>query len=96
MKTWLQACAALVAVFLAGCVDYPVSPDYGGYPGTYPNGAYPGGYPPNGGYPDGGYYPNGNTRRLLVIPTVTAKPCAANPRTTTRGIAMSTPAAASS
>jgi len=60
MKTWLQACAALVAVFLAGCVDYPVSPDYGGYPGTYPNGAYPGGYPPNGGYPDGGYYPNGN------------------------------------
>ena len=62
MKTWLQVSATLVAVFLAGCVDYPVSPDYGGYPGTYPNGAYPGSYP-NGGYP-GNYpppsgYPNG-------------------------------------
>ena len=67
MKTWLQVSAALVAVLLAGCVDYPVSPDYGGYPGGYPNGAYPGSYP-NGGYPNGGYpgnypppggYPNG-------------------------------------
>jgi len=62
MKTWLQASAALAAVLLSGCVGYPVSPDYGTYPGSYPNAGYPGGDYPNGypgNYPPPAGYPNG-------------------------------------
>jgi hypothetical protein len=58
MKTWLQISAAAAAMVLAGCVGYPVSPDYGAYPDSYPNSGYPNGGYPNGGYPNGGY-PNG-------------------------------------
>ena len=53
MKTWLQAFVATAAILLAGCVSYPTSPDYGAYPGGYPNDAYPGNYPPPAGYPNG-------------------------------------------
>ena len=58
MKTWLQAFVATAAILLAGCVSYPTSPDYGAYPGGYPNDAYPGGYP--GNYPPPAGYPNGS------------------------------------
>src|SRR4051812_3774937 len=47
MKTWLQAIAASAAILLVGCVSYPTSPDYGAYPGSYPNGDYSNGYPGN-------------------------------------------------
>lgn len=58
MKTWLQASAASTALLLAGCVSYPTTPDYGGYPGGYPNDTYshryPGDYRPPAGS-TGGY-----------------------------------------